>query len=371
MDLLAYAVPGFLVLILIEVAAGWYTGKSFYRANDVFSNVGIGILSVTVPVAITGIDTLAYAVASDRLAPIHLEESIWTWTLGMVLYDLCFYWSHRCGHRINMLWASHAVHHQSEDFNLSTAFRLPPTGPLLFNWFFYLPILLLGIPMRVFVVSGTLSLIYQFWIHSQYIGKIPWMDRVFMTPSNHRVHHAINDTYIDKNYGAILVVWDRMFGTYQPEIEGHPIRYGTLTPIRSWNPLWANVHLYVSLAKDAWSTRSWWDRVRIWWMPTGWRPSDVASHPAHASAEEPKFDLRSSRLAVWYCVTQYAVLLGGASAVMVVGHSLGWIDLWTLCLLLWFGAYSLSMVAEGRTFAPRLEAARILASAGALWVWIS
>jgi alkylglycerol monooxygenase len=164
----------------------------------------------------------------------------WVWLSALLLYDFCYYWHHRLGHRCALFWAAHVVHHQSEDYNLSTALRQTGSG-WLFGWVFYLPMALLGVPPLVFGTVALIDLLYQFWVHTQQIGRLGWFDRWFCSPSNHRVHHAVNDRYLDRNYGGILMVWDRLFGSFVEEDDLEPIVYGTRKPLRSWNPLWANL----------------------------------------------------------------------------------------------------------------------------------
>ena len=180
------------------------------------------------------------------------------------------------GHERNILWAAHSVHHQSEDYNLSTALRQTSTGFLL-SWIFYLPMAVLGVPLLVFVSVAALNLLYQFWVHTRHIPKLGWFEWFFVTPSNHRAHHAQNALYMDRNYGGVFIIWDRLFGSFQEEDDNEPVIFGVTTPLASWNPLWANVQFYAQLWADARRAESTWDKLRIWFMRTGWRPADVAA----------------------------------------------------------------------------------------------
>ena len=224
-------------------------------------------------------------------------DSIAVWVGALLMYDLCYYWLHRAGHRVGVFWAAHVVHHQSEDYNLSTALRQTSSGALL-GWIFYLPMAIIGVPPLVFGTVALIDLLYQFWVHTQQVGKLGWFDRWFCSPSNHRVHHAVNDRYLDRNYGGILIIWDRLFGTFHEEDDDEPCVYGTRAPLRSFNPLWANVEVYAALARDALRARSWWDKLRIWFMPPGWRPADVAARfpkPAFRISEVQRYDPPTSR----------------------------------------------------------------------------
>ncbi|MCB1610703.1 MAG: sterol desaturase family protein, partial [Xanthomonadales bacterium] len=209
--------------------------------------------------------------------------------LGLLLYDFLYYWHHRLGHEVALFWAAHVVHHQSEDFNLGTALR-QSSSTFLVGWVFYLPMAILGFPPLVFAVVALIDLLYQYWIHTEQIGRLGWFDRVFASPSNHRVHHGVNERYLDKNYGGILILWDRLFGTFEEERDDDPVVYGTRKPLRSHDPLWANLEVYAALARDSWRTRRWGDKLRVWGKPPGWQPPDLAAAEPH-----PPFDLSAAR----------------------------------------------------------------------------
>ena len=197
-----------------------------------------------------------YTWAFQHVALFELSASSpWVWIGALIGYDFCYYWLHRAGHRIGVLWAAHVVHHQSEDYNLGTALRQTSSGFLL-GWIFYLPLAVAGVPPLVFGVVALIDLLYQFWVHTQQVGKLGWFDRWFCSPSNHRAHHGVNERYLDKNYGGILILWDRLFGSFVEEDEREPVVYGTRAPLRSFNPLWANLQVYRDLWLDSWRTRS-------------------------------------------------------------------------------------------------------------------
>src|SRR5690606_17419716 len=254
---------------------------------------------------------------------------------------------------------AHVVHHQGEDYTLSTALRQTSTGALL-GWLFYLPMALAGVPPEVFGAVALIDLLYQYWIHTQHVGRLGWFDRVFASPSNHRVHHAVNDRYVDRNYGGILIVWDRLFGTFAEEDPAEPPVYGTRSPLRSWNPLWANVEVYATMAQDAWRAGNWRDRLRVLGSRTGWRPDDVAQRfpkPAFSLAR-PRYAPAAPGRAQAYALAQFALLLGAAvhfldvqahAPMSVVVGYFAWIvaSLTTLGVLL-----------EARRAGPWLEAAR-------------
>jgi len=292
-QLIVLATPVFLLLIAAEAAWGIARGRNTYRLNDAINSIGLGMLSEITKVFTRllriGIYTAVYAHVS--LVPPEPALAFWStwygWLLALLCYDFCYYWLHRAGHEVAIFWAAHVVHHQSQDYNLSTALRQTSSGALL-GWVFYLPMALAGVPPLVFGVVALADLLYQFWVHTEHVPKLGWFDRWFCSPSNHRVHHAVNDRYLDRNYGGVLIVWDRLFGSFQEEDER--CVYGTRTPLESWDPLWSNLEVYWALARDSWHTRRWSDKLRVWIMPPGWRPADVA-----ARFPRPAFDLQSVR----------------------------------------------------------------------------
>lgn len=280
MDFVPYAVPFFVLLMGLELLWGWHKGRNTYRVNDTVSSLFMGSLSTTTKLVILGIGGWVFTRVEAQYALTTLDPaSVWTWLLALLLYDFCYYWAHRIGHERTLFWASHVAHHQSEEFNLSTALRQTSTS-FLVGWIFYVPMFALGVPASVFISVASVHLIYQFWIHTEHIPKLGPLEWVFVTASNHRVHHAQNDIYVDRNYGGLLIVWDRLFGTFQEEMDDEPAVYGILGPLRSWNPVRANLHIYAGMLSDCWRTRSWGDKCRIWLSRTGWRPDDVTrSHP--------------------------------------------------------------------------------------------
>ena len=310
--IMLFAIPMFFVLMAVELAVGWILKRKVYRVNDAISSIGLGVLSQIVGVFAKALTVGLYAWVAQRVALFDLSpRSVWVWVAALVLYDFCYYWLHRAGHEVGVLWAAHVVHHQSERYNLSTALRQTGSGVLL-GWIFYMPLAVLGVPVQVFAVVAVIDLLYQYWIHTELVPKLGGFDRVFASPSNHRVHHAVNDRYLDRNYGGIFMLWDRLFGTFIEESDEEPVVFGTRAPLRSWNPLWANVEVYAALAKDAWHARRWRDKLRMWIAPPGWRPDDVAARfpkPAFDIARR-EFDPPVGPGLRAYCLLQFALLLG-------------------------------------------------------------
>ena len=300
MDLIALAVPFFLLALLLELFVNWRRGSGYYRASDPINSLSAGILSTTLgyftkflPLIIWGWVLQNFALIDMPLAWFDLSlRGIALWVLAALAWDFCYYWFHRFSHEISVLWAAHAVHHQSEDYNLSTALRQTSTG-FIFGWIFYTPLFLAGFPLEVILTVNAVNLIYQFWVHTQVVRRLGVLDRILVTPSNHRVHHAQNERYIDRNYGGMLILWDRLFGTFQDELDEDPVVFGVRKPLANWNPFWANLQVYDYLLFDARKARRWRDKLAIWFRRTGWRPADVeARYPKRQPAGEGfrKFD---------------------------------------------------------------------------------
>lgn len=318
-QLIVLVTPVFLALMAVEWAVGRWRGRRPLQMADAVSSVSLGMLSQTSAVFTALLRVGLYTLAWEHLA-LWRNDGFWTawygWLLALLLYDFCYYWLHRMGHEVAVLWAAHAVHHQSQHYNLSTALRQTSSGALL-GWLFYLPMALAGVPPLVFVVVGLVDLLYQFWVHTEQVGRLGWFDRWFCSPSNHRVHHAVNDSYLDKNYGGILIVWDRLFGTFKDEDPQERCVYGTRGLLNSCDPLWANAQVYAGLAHDSWRARRWADKLRVWLRPPGWRPADVAQHfprPAFDIHAMPLFSPAMSPALRWFAGVQFVLLLTGVAA---------------------------------------------------------
>jgi len=318
-QIIVLATPVFFVLIAIELAVGFKRQRNTYRLADAVSSISLGMLSQTSAVFTRLLRIGIYTALFEHVA-LWRNDAFWTslpgWLLALVFYDFCYYWLHRMGHESAVLWAAHAVHHQSQDYNLSTALRQTSSGALL-GWVFYVPMALAGVPPLVFGVVALIDLLYQFWVHTEQVGRLGWFDRWFCSPSNHRVHHAVNDAYLDKNYGGILILWDRMFGTFKDEEAQEKCVYGTRGLLNSWDPLWANAQVYAGLAHDSWHARSWLDKLKVWIKPPGWRPADVAERfpkPAFSMAQMQLYHPPMSRAVQWFALVQFALLLTGVAA---------------------------------------------------------
>lgn len=371
MNFILYAVPFFFVLIVVELLADRWRGVNNYRVADAVNSISTGMLSTTTGLLTKGVGLVTYAFALKHLALFELPaDSVWVWVFAFVLYDFCYYWLHRFGHERNILWAAHSVHHQSEDYNLSTALRQTSTGFLL-SWIFYLPLAVAGVPLLVFVSVAALNLLYQFWVHTRHIPKLGWFEWFFVSPSNHRAHHAQNALYMDRNYGGVFIIWDRLFGSFQEEDDNEPVIFGVTTPLASWNPIWANLQFYAQLWEDARRTESYWDKLRIWFMRTGWRPADVrAKYPLAKPdlSQFRKFEVALDVRQQVYVVLQFSVYVALGSYLMNLENSLP-----TGALVLgWgaiaFGLFVLGAALENRPWALKLEAVRLLSNLPLVWL---
>ena len=316
--------PVFLLLIALEYAVGRWRSHPGYRLNDALSSIGLGMMSQMVGV-LAGVFTLGlYSWVHQHAAIWTLPaDSLWVWAAALVLYDFLYYWLHRFGHTTALLWAAHAVHHQSEDYNLSTALRQTSSGWLA-GWIFYLPMALMGFPPLVFVVVGLVDLLYQFWVHTEQIGRLGWFDRWFCSPSNHRVHHAVNDPYLDRNYGGIWVIWDRLFGTFQDELDREPCVYGTRDALQHWNPLVANWQVYGRLFRKMGQAQRWRDKLRLWWEPAHWQPPGVAQleSPPFDPGSRARFDPPVPPRRQIAAVLAFVLILGGTAAALWWAHTM-------------------------------------------------
>lgn len=345
MGIIQASIPLFFLLIALELAWSRATGRRVLRLNDSLADLSCGILSQLAGVFTKLLTIGIYIAVEQRYALQRLLPGLpdWpernpfvdaatfpgfavdapalaSWAAVFVLVDLCYYFSHRYAHEINILWAGHVVHHSSEEYNLPVALRQSALHGLM-SWVFYIPLALGGVPWRMFVACNALNLVYQFWIHTRAVGRMGRLaEGVLNTPSHHRVHHGVNPKYQDKNYAGVFIVFDRWFGTFQVE-EEEPV-YGITKPLRSWNPLWANVHVFVQIARDAWRAPRWRDKLRIVFGRPGWRPPELGAieRPREVSAATfEKYDPPVPAPLAWYAFAQFVVAL--VAAFLLLGRA--------------------------------------------------
>lgn len=292
-DIGIYAIPAFLLLIAIEFV-GYYRERKEAK-EPTRQRVGVNARDVVANLTTYGIGTFAAPLAkfielpilatAASLTPLALSASDWwVWVLTLLLADFGYYFEHRMSHRIRLFWAGHSVHHSSQHFNLTTALRLPWLMPGQFLLaLLYVPMALVGVPLWMIFLSQSIVLLYQFPIHTERIDRLPRaVEYLFNTPSHHRVHHGANNPYLDKNYAGILIIWDRMFGTYAEELE--PVRYGLTKNINSHNPFVVNYHGFATMLRDVWLAKTWRGKLDYLRRPPGWSETPAATNSLDEAA---------------------------------------------------------------------------------------
>ena len=379
MDLIAIAVPFFMLALVIELIIDWRKGSGLYRSNDAINSLSAGILSTTIGYFTKFLPLIAWGFVLRNFALIDMQpewfdlspRGLLLWVTAALAWDFCYYWFHRFSHEISVLWAAHAVHHQSEDYNLSTALRQTSTG-FLFGWIFYTPLFLIGFPLEVLITVNAINLIYQFWVHTQMVRRLGVLDRILVTPSNHRAHHAQNERYIDKNYGGMLILWDRFFGTFVDEAEEEPVVFGVRKPLANLNPFWANLQVYDYLLFDARKASRWRDKAAVWFRRTGWRPADVEEqYPRQATdiSRFRKFDPQTAPQQRHYVMAQFIIGIVGTLIIAELYVQKGMQAVLIPCVLLWLQLFTLGLLNEGRSSAHRLERLRLLIAVPVLF-WL-
>jgi len=273
---LKFVLPLFILLIAIEMAIAKYQKKAIIKSMDAVSSLSSGLTNALKQILGLSIYIFTYDFLLKHFALVKIENTALQYFIGFICIDFYAYWSHRWAHRYNILWNRHLIHHSSEEYNLPVALRQTISDFVQVYTFLLLPAAVLSIPVDVITILAIVMLFGGFWYHTQLIGKMGFLEKIIVTPSHHRIHHAINPVYIDRNFGGILIIWDKIFGTFQEELPDEKPIYGVTRPVNTWNPIKINfLHLSL-LFNDAWRTKNVGDKFRIWFMPTGWRPADVA-----------------------------------------------------------------------------------------------
>lgn len=353
--ILLIAIPFFLAFVLFEKWFGWYKKNDTVRQMDMISSLSSGITNVTKDVLGLGIVIISYTWLVNKIAVIHFKPGIWVYIVAFIALDFAGYWVHRISHRYNIFWNNHIIHHSSEEFNLACALRQSIAELVKIFTVFLLPAALLGVPANVIAVVAPIQLFAQFWYHTQHINKMGWLENIIVTPSHHRVHHAINSRYIDKNFAQIFIIWDKLFSTFQEELPDVKPIYGITRPVRTWNPIKINfIHVWL-LAKDAWYAEKWKDKFRIWLMPTGWRPADVAEKfPVYKIEDVYNFEKYapdySNELLVWSWI-QLIMLLLTTSYLFANIATIGSPAIFVYGLFIFLSVYSFTELMDRNKFA--------------------
>ncbi len=357
-SILLWAIPGFLILVLIEMLYGHLTKKQSYVFMDTLASLSSGMTNILKDVLGLGIILISYPFLLEKIAYWEVESNTGLYIIAFICIDLASYLVHFLNHKVNIFWNQHLIHHSSEEYNLACALRQSISNIIGFGALFLVPAAFMGVPSEVIMTLTPIHLFAQFWYHTKHIGKLGFLEYIIVTPSQHRVHHAINPIYIDKNLAAIFCVWDRIFGTFQEELEDEPAVYGTLKPAMSWNPIWINFqHLYL-LSRDAWHTRKWKDKLRLWFMPTGWRPQDVSKIFPVISREintnkkyKPTYDFNWKVIAVVHFSAITLMLFLFLSKFSYLNFNLQI----TFSLLIFFSIFGFTSLMDYYSWAPILE----------------
>jgi len=370
MNAIALAIPVFFLLIGVELVWSAWTRRKVYRFNDFISNLGCGIGSQVIGAFTKAFIFAFYLVVYDRWRWFTLGSTALTWVFAFLLVDMLYYWFHRLSHEVNFLWAAHIVHHQSEEYNLSVALR-QSWWQGLFSWWFYLPLALLGIHPLVIITVGAVNTLYQFWLHTKAVGHLGPFEWLFNTPSHHRVHHGRDPKYLDRNHAGTLIIWDKLFGTFQAE-EEEPT-YGITAPLRTWDPMWANFHYWGELVSMAKRTSTWTDRMRVFLKSPGWQPAELGGPVEPKEWDKTtytKFDTRIPNSWSSYIGLQFVMLLLVSSYFLFQQQLLSGALQWSLGALVIWWVLDLGAMLEGRKWALIAEVVRSLALI-AILLWIS
>jgi|TARA_B100001059_G_C17767329_1_gene546369 sterol desaturase/sphingolipid hydroxylase (fatty acid hydroxylase superfamily) len=351
-SIITFAIPVFFLMILLELAYGLLKGKNTYRVNDTFTSISIGLISRLPVILNLGFQGAIFVYFADRysinLMPVN---ELMTWAIAFVMYDFFYYWMHRLHHEYRFLWATHVVHHHGEDYNLATALRQTSTG-FLWKWIFFLPMIIVGIPAEVFVSVAGVNLVYQFWVHTRHIGHLGWIEKIFVTPMNHRVHHAKNKEYIDANYGGVFILWDRFFGTYIPERSDIKPVYGTVSKLNSWNPIWANFQVFYQMLQDTINTKKMSDKFKIWFSRTNWKPIDIVdlSSEDQITNFAKKYNPKIKSEVNYFAILQLIMLTIASSIILFTIELQDRSDTYAFAIILIMQATFTGMLLQGKSF---------------------
>jgi alkylglycerol monooxygenase len=369
LDPIALAVPVFFLLIGLELLIARARRRNVYRFTDSFADLGCGVSQRVVlllfEVGLLAVYTLLYE--HGRLLTF-ADGSLWPWVIATIGVDLGYYWWHRLSHEVNVLWAVHVVHHQSEDYNLAVALRQAVLSPVTVMPF-YLPLAVLGVPLFHFFIVNALSTLYQFWIHTELVGRMGVLEKVINTPSLHRVHHAVNPEYLDRNYAATFICWDQMFGTLRRE-EASPV-YGVSHPLRSFDPVWAQVQPLWALVQAVRRAPSVGQAVKFLFASPAWHPAWLGPLTPRRGVDPealPKFDVHPGGRREWYVGVQLTLIIVVAFALLTWHNALSFAALATAVGWVLVSLVAGAALLEGRRWAVGLEMARMGLFVGAVAV---
>lgn len=353
------SIPIYFLLIGIELVVQFAQKRKLYRLNDAFANIGCGITQQISGLLFKIMVVAAYQFVYEYFSIFHIPVNAWTIALLFVLADFCYYWAHRMSHEVNLFWGGHVVHHQSEDYNLSVALR-QGSFQVIWTFIFYLPLAFIGFDTLTFVTVSAFVTLYQFWIHTETIGKLGWLEYIFNTPSHHRVHHGRDPKYIDKNHAGVFIIWDRLFNTFQKE-EERPT-YGVTQPVDTWNPVWANIKPYASMVQQIRATPRWADRLKVLYKKPGWRPDVQGGYQSPPEVDKQtyqKYDAKGEASLHYYIFFQFLIALVGTALFLFNAGSMALNEKLSAAGLILLSLISLgSLFENARKFMP-LEVIRL------------
>lgn len=360
------SIPIFLVLIAAEAIYDRIKNRQMYRLNDAVTNISCGIVEQVSGLFAKVFTVAAYHFMFTQFALFEIPNTWVWWLVAFIGVDFFYYWAHRMSHQVNFMWLGHVVHHQSEDYNLSVALR-QSTFQKVFTFYFYFPLAILGFPTEWFLLIAAYNLLYQFWIHTEVIGNLGPFEYIFNTPSHHRVHHGRDPKYIDKNHGGTLIIWDRLFGTFQKEEETPT--YGITKPTASFNAVYANIKPFRELWSEMKQMPDLKNKVLLAIKPPGWWPESMGGFrkpPPVVKETYQKYDVSLTPREGYYLFVQYLVILGGTAWFLFNTANLSLALQIVLGLVVVYSVMSLGLMFEKRKYASIVEVARLVIFAGAL-----
>jgi alkylglycerol monooxygenase len=361
-NIYTYLTPIALFFVLLEVTACIVYKRDLLSFPEAIANFGTALGNQTVNVLVAAGVYVIYGKLWENYRLFTIELNLWTFILLLLGVDFIFYWVHRWGHKINIMWAAHSPHHSAEEMNFMVALRASVTQRFC-SFLFFWPLALIGFePLHIYMMSG-IHLFIAFLHHTEFVGKLGWFEKCFTTPSHHRVHHGVNFAYLDKNFGEFLIIWDKIFGSFAEEKE--KVVYGIYDHPRSWNPVWINFHFFIVLWKYAAAAPFWWDKIRLWFMPAGWRPRGIEPKEMIEITTENQIKFRPEMFehARVYLVVQLVV--GVVLMLGVISNFFGWNtgDRWLGAALLWWHIVNWSGILEAKSWLWISENVRIIATA--------
>lgn len=364
--------PIFAVLVLLEKLYGHLKGNDTVPWMDALSSSYSGLTLVTRLMFGVGISIVSYEFMYEHLAVFHIQTTWLAYLVTFIVIDFEFYWGHRIHHKINFLWNAHLIHHNSQEFNIATSMRQPFYNYINFLFFLSLPAAILGLSPVVIAAVLPIHKFAQIWYHTRQIGHLGFLEKIIVTPSQHRVHHALNPIYIDKNFSAVFNIWDKLFGTFQPELESEPPVYGITRPSQTYNPVTVNFEHLILLIKDAWRAEKWMDKLTIWFRPTGWRPEGFEEkYPVEKIKDHynfQKFNPPYSKALLSWSIIQFFTLFFFFIYALSIIPSSGFTGLISFSLFVLVQLYSATELMNRNKLAPLFSIISTLVCIG-IFIW--